>query len=170
MTLVVARYSSAAALLQAAEHARAQGWDADTFSPYPLHGSSRALGLGRSRVPLLCLLGGLFGASCGYAVQWWTNAVDYPLNVANRAPHAVPSFVPITFELGILCAALATFVGLFAILGLPRPYHPLFEVPGFESASVDGFWLAVRATDPRQVADELAARGGADVRTVEERP
>jgi hypothetical protein len=82
------------------------------------------------------------------------NAYDYPLDVGGRPPHMPSAFVPITFEMAVLAAALTIFVALLAHAGLPRLWHPVFETEGFESASVDRFWLAAEAPSDA-VLDEL---------------
>ena len=102
------------------------------------------------------LCGGLIGAASAFVMQWWTNAVDYPVNIGGRASldaveflKSWPSFIPVTFEGGILTCALSGLFGLLAICGLPRPHHPLFNVPQFGRVTRDRFFLTVEATDPK---------------------
>jgi hypothetical protein len=160
------------ALVAAASRLRGKGLGrVDTHSPFPIHGLDEALGLGRPRVPLLVLLGGLLGALSGYSLIVLTNAVDWPLNIGGRPPHSPPANIPVTFELGVLFGAGFAFFGLMILIGLPRPYHPVFQSPAFARASVDRFFVSVElppgaAADP--VLDELRAAGGADVELVEE--
>jgi hypothetical protein len=166
---VLAEYRSDRALLEAARQMRARGHaDLDLHTPYPLHGAEEVLGLRRSPVPLICLAGGLGGALTGYLLQWLTVGVDFPINVGGRPPQSAPAFVPITFELGVLAAALFIFLGLMVLFGFPRLYHPVFEAEAFASAAVDGLWLAV-AADPGQaerVAVELRSLGAVQVTVV----
>src|SRR5258708_4824082 len=95
-----------------------QGWppgEIDTYSPFPLHGAAEAIGLRKSKIPLLVLTGGLTGVLLAYLMQWWCNAVDYPLNVGGRPAQSAPAFIPIVFEVGILLASFGAFFGLWAI-------------------------------------------------------
>ncbi len=116
----------------------------DAYSPFPVHGMEEALGLPRSRVPLMALICGVSGACGGYLLQWWCNAWDYPLNVGDRTIAGWPTNIPITFESGILMTALALFFGTIGFFfKLPRPYHPVFESEAFRSASLDAFWISV---------------------------
>ena len=118
----------------------------DAYSPYPLHGTSEAIGLPKSKVPLFALCGGIAGVCTGYAMQWWMNAVDYPINVGGRPLHSTPQWIPITFELGILFAAFAIFFGSLGLFGFPKPYHPVFESEEFRRASVGTFWISIDTT------------------------
>jgi hypothetical protein len=158
------------ALYAAARALRSLGPDSlDIHSPYPLHGADEALGLRRSTVPLLALVAGVSGAVLGYLLQWWTVAIDWPLNVGGRPPHSAPAFVPVTFELGVLFASGAIFLGLlFWYFGFPRTYHPVFEVEAFRSASIDSFWLSaeVDPKDADRVAAELRRLGATQVSVV----
>ncbi len=143
----------------------------ETYSPFPLDGASQAIGLKRSRLPKLALGFGLGGAAAAYLIQWFANAVNWPLNVGGRPPHSAPSFIPITFESGVLISAFAIFFGLWLLLGLPQPYHPVFEVEAFRRASLDGLWLSVEAEQPslgEQVAERLRALGARQVSIVSE--
>jgi hypothetical protein len=146
-----AEFRSPAALLEAARTLRERGYrELELHTPYEIEAASEVLGLPRPRwLPRLVLLFGLTGAALGYGVQWLTNAWLYPLVVGGRPPHSPPAFIPITFESGILLGALAAFVGLLAGGRLMRLWQPIFEVPHFERASVDRFWLVVDRSDPR---------------------
>jgi hypothetical protein len=169
---VLAEFVQEEALLDAVRALRSKGVPGlDLHSPYPVHGAEEALGLGRSTVPLVTLVGGVVGASSGYLLQWWTVGVDWPLNVGNRPPHSPPAFIPVTFELGVLFAALTIFLGLlFAYFRFPRVHHPLFEVEAFRSATIDGLWLsaAVGRTEADGVAADLRRLGARSVSIVPE--
>jgi hypothetical protein len=170
MTYVLGEFSDDAALLEAARTLRAEGITSlDLHSPYPIHGAEEALGLRRSTVPLVTLIGGVTGAVSGYLLQWYTVGFDWPLNVGNRPPHSPPAFVPVTFELGVLFASLTIFFGLlFAYFRFPRVHHPVFEVEAFRSASIDGAWLSAAVADDRgeTVAAALRRLGAAQVSVV----
>jgi hypothetical protein len=170
---VVAEFAAEAPLLAAARALRAEGQaEVDLHSPVPLHGSDEALGLKKSIVPRLALVAGLTGAASGYLLQWYTVGVAWPINVGGRPPHSAPAFIPITFELGVLLAALTIFFGLFVLWGLPRLHHPVFEVEAFRSASVDGLWLstAVAPEIAAPTATRLRALGARQVEIVGDAP
>lgn len=120
----------------------------EVYSPYPVEGETALL---RQRRPILNWIvfwAALGGAGLAVLVQWFTNAVDYPINVGGRPLFSLPAWIPITFEMGVLAAGFAAFFGLLVATGLPRLWHPVFEVEGFESASVDRFWVAIDRRDP----------------------
>ncbi len=158
-SLLLGEFESGDALLAAARAlVKAGVTQIDLHSPYALEGADEALGLSRSRVPLWTLAGGLTGASLGYLLQVFCNAVDFPINVGGRPPHAPPSFVPITFELGVLFAAFAALLSMLGACGFPRPYHPSQKVDAFRSATIDGFWMTLAAPAGRDQADLLHRR------------
>lgn len=168
---VLAEFRDEAALCKAARRLRALGHERlDAYSPIPLHDVDAALGLRRSPVPLIALVAGVAGASGGYLMQWWMNAVDFPINVANRGFHSPPTNIPITFECGVLLASLCIVIGLIALAGLPRPHHPVFEVEGFRTASVDALWLSaeVKREEEEPVAREMEKFGALQVSRVPE--
>jgi hypothetical protein len=169
---VLGEFEREHALLDAARVLRARGHASlDIHSPYPLHGADEALGLKRSTVPLVALVGGVTGAVTGYLLQWYVAVFAWPLNVGNRPPHSAPAFIPVTFELGVLFAALAIFFGLLGgYFGFPRTHHPVFEVEAFRSATIDALWLSaeVDGKDAEPVAQELRRLGARHVSIVPE--
>ncbi|WP_242395863.1 DUF3341 domain-containing protein [Anaeromyxobacter oryzisoli] len=170
--LVLGEFGEQAALLDAARSLRARGGARlDLHSPYPLEGADEVLGLKPSTVPLVVLVAGVIGAISGYLLQWYTVGYDWPLNVGNRPPHSPAAFIPVTFELGVLFAALAIFFGLLAAwFGFPRVHHPVFEVEAFRSATIDGLWLSaeVEGKDAEGIAAELRRLGARQVSIVPE--
>jgi ActD protein len=147
---LLAEFATATDMINAVSRLREQGYrDLETYSPFPVPGIDRPLQFGRSLIPAIVFAGGLIGALLGYGIQWYANVWHYPQNIGGRPVHAIPAFIPVTFELAILGAGLAAFVGLLIVLRLPQPWHPVFEVDGFERASIDRFWVAINAEDPR---------------------
>jgi len=137
-------------VLAAAKAARDAGYKRiEAYSPFPLHGMSEAMGFRDQRVPWIVFLGGLTGAVCGFALQYYIAVWDYPLNVGGRPLISLPQMVPVTFESTILFAAMGAFIGMLAMNFLPQPYHPIFNTPNFERASQDRFFLAIEAHDPK---------------------
>lgn len=146
----LARFGDAEALLLAVRELRGRGYaQMEAYTPYPVEGLAEALGPVRNRIPLLVLLGGLAGGFGTLFLEWYASVVDYPIDVGGRPNASWPAFIPAALEMTILFAALFGVVGLFVANGLPRLVHPLFAVPGFEAASRDGFFLWLRADDPR---------------------
>ena len=147
---LLAEFASAQDLLTATRQAHEKGYrHMDAFSPFPIDELAEALGFHRTRLPILVLVGGILGGVGGYFMQYYTAVIDYPINVGSRPLHSWPAFIPITFEMTILGAALFAVLGMLALNGLPMPYHPVFNVPRFALASRDQFFLCIEATDPQ---------------------
>lgn len=143
-------------LLHAARAAYEAGYrKMDAYSPYAVEGVAEAIGFRKTRVPLVVLLGGIAGAVTAYGMQWYSAVISYPLNVGGRPLHSWPAFVPITFELTILFAAIGGMVGMLAMNGLPKPYHPVFNAPEFKRASQTRFFLCIEAEDHVFKAEEV---------------
>jgi hypothetical protein len=121
----------------------------DAYTPYPVEGLAVALGLKRSRIPSVVFVGGLVGAAVGFIMQLYSMSFDYPINVGGRPYNSWPVFIPITFEAMVLVASFSALLGMLFLNGLPRPHHPVFNVPGFERASQDRFFLCIEAVDPK---------------------
>jgi hypothetical protein len=147
---LMAEFETPTDILVAAKRAYAEGYrKMDAYSPQPVHGLSEAIGFEKNQVALVCLAGGLLGLATAYALQYWINLIEYPVNIAGRPLHSWPSFIIVTFELTILFGGLAAGIGMLAMNGLPMPYHPVFNVPQFAYASRDRFFLCIEAVDPK---------------------
>ncbi len=147
---LIAEFRSAEDLLRAARRAREEGYqELEAYAPYAVEGLAEAVGFKRNRVPAMVLAGGIVGGLGGYFLQWYSAVIDYPINVGGRPLHSWPSFIPATFELVILGAALAAVVGMLIANGLPRLRHPVFNAPDFEQATRNRFFLCLPARDPR---------------------
>ncbi len=146
---LVAEFDDAHRVIDAASRTREAGYRLiDAYTPFPVEGLSDALGQRDKSVPFIMLAGGLMGAVGGFSFLTWATVYDYPLNIGGRTLFGWPSFIPITFELTVLLAALSGIAGMFMLNGLPMPYHPVFDTPNFERATSDRFFLCVEAADP----------------------
>ena len=147
---LMAEFNSADDLIEAAHKIHDAGYKrVDAYTPYPIEEVSEALGHHRSKLPAIVLTGGLLGALGGYSLQYWAAVIEYPLNIGGRPFHSWPAFIVPTFECTILAAALFAVLGMFALNGLPHPYHPVFNVPRFALASRDRYFVVVESRDPK---------------------
>jgi hypothetical protein len=172
--VVLGEFQEPRALLDAVrtlrgEHVR----ELDTHTPYPVHGLEDALGLPRSTIGWWTLFGGLAGALTAYGMQLYFNWWEFPLNIGNRPPHSPPVYVPVTFELMVLFAALTivgSLIGWF--WGFPRPHHPVFEhEPFVKTASASAFWVSVTTRigeDAEKAKGRLEALGAKNVAIIQE--
>jgi len=147
---VMGEFSTPEELIHAVEKVREAGYRRmDAYAPFPVEGLSEALGLKHNMVPAICLIGGLTGGLGGFFFQYWVNVFAYPLNIGGRPFNSWPAFIPVTFELTILGAALSAVFGMLALNRLPQPHHPVFNVHRFTHASADRFFLCIESRDPK---------------------
>jgi hypothetical protein len=146
---LLAEFPSAESLCAAVRHVRARGWTrVEAYTPFAIEGLDEIIGADKGWIAPLTLLGGIAGGAATYFLQWYAAVVDYPINIGGRPLNSWPAFVPATFEITILGAAVAAVVTMLVLNGLPRLYHPLFEVEEFELASRNRFFLCLPARDP----------------------
>lgn len=147
---LMAEFDGPNELVRAAKRTYAEGYrNIDAFSPFPIEEAWEAIGHHDRRLSFIVLCGGIAGLLSGIGLQEWVHNLAYPTNVAGKPLNSWPQFIPVTFELTILFAALSAVIGMIVLNGLPMPYHPVFNVPRFEFASRDKFFLLVEATDPK---------------------
>lgn len=155
---LVAEFATAEALVEATRKVVSAGFQKfETYTPFPVHDLVEAEKPGPTRIPELVFIFGVLGAVSGMALQWWVNLRVYPMNIGGKPLNSWPAFIVPSYEMTILFAAFAAVVGMIVLNGLPKPYHPLFNVKSFDRASQDRFFLAIEATDPK--FDEDDTRG-----------
>jgi hypothetical protein len=153
---LMAEFAAADALLEAVRRAREAGYRRlETYAPFAIEGLDEALGLRRTRVPWIMLIFGILGGLSAFLLQWYLAAADYPLNAGGKPYFSWPPFALLAFEFTVLGAALAGFIGMLALNGLPKLYDPVFDAPDFERGSQDRFFLRIDSADPRRGPREV---------------
>jgi hypothetical protein len=172
----MAEFDTAEQIVVAAERVRAAGYRiVDAYTPFPVHGLAEVLEFNDKKVPWMIFIAGCLGGCAGYSLQLFTSTpllepllrtpfisdvilrnFDYPMNIGGRPYHSWPSFIPVTYELTILFAAATAFFGMLILNGFPKPYHPVFNAPNFERATLDKFFLCIEAKDPKFDAETTA--------------
>jgi hypothetical protein len=146
---LMAEFQTSQELIQAIRASHEAGYTKlEAYTPYPIEEVWEELGHHRSWLPLIVLIGGIFGCLGGFFLQYWASVINYPLNVGGRPLNSWIAFIPVTFETTVLFAAGAAVLGMFALNKLPMPHHPVFGVERFARASQDRYFLAIAAWDP----------------------
>lgn len=147
---ILAEYDTPTAVVKAAKRVRDAGYSRwDTYTPFPIHGIEKAMGIKMTKLPWIVICFTLIGFGTAVWLQWWTNAVDYPWIVSGKPFWSWPANVPIIFELSVLFSAFATLGGMLALNNLPLPSHPLDLKERFRRVSDDKFFLLIEARDPK---------------------
>ena len=156
--LYLAEFDKPDDVMHAAEACRDKGFEKwDVHTPYPLHGMDGAMGLSDSRLGWIVLACGLTGVSLAILMMQWMNGYDYPLVIGGKPPDAIPSMVPIMFELTVLLSSFGAVFGMFALNEIPKHHHPIFFSERFEAASNDKFFISIEAEDPKFDVSETKA-------------
>lgn len=147
---VIAEFTTPAAVMHAAEKVRDAGYTKwDVFTPFPVHGMDRAMGLRNSKVGWFTFLGGATGYTCGMLMIWYMNDVNYHLVVGGKPMFSPFSAFPPSFELTILFGAFGALFGMLFLNRLPRLYHPLLKNRRFASVTHDKFFVVIECSDPK---------------------
>lgn len=147
---VMAEFETPEKVVEAALRTHAAGYRRiDAFTPFPVEGLAEAVGFDWTSLPFLVFFGGLLGGSTGFGMCYYANVISFPLIIGGKPYNSWPAWIPITFELTILGAALTAVFGMLIMNGLPTPYHPVFNVSRFALASTDRFFLCIKARDKK---------------------
>jgi len=155
---LLAEYDTPGAILAASQKIRDAGYSRwDTFTPFPVHGIDKAMGIKMTVLPWIVLGAGLSGLATAIALQWWTNTFDYKWLISGKPFFSIPANVPIMFELTVLFAGITALVAMLVLNNLPLPSHPLDFVRRFARSTDDRFFLLIEAADPKFDEDSTKA-------------
>jgi hypothetical protein len=147
---LIASFDTVPDVYHAAEQVRDAGYKYwDCITPTPIHGMDKAMGIRRSVVPRISLVGGITGFCTGMTLIWFADAYIYPVVVGGK-PLFSPLFAfPVSYELTILFTAFATILGMFFLNGLPMHYHPVLKFSQIRRGLDDRFYIVIETRDPR---------------------
>lgn len=170
---VLAAFKDDQEILEAARKVRLAGYSKfDAHTPFPVHGLDQAMGMRRSKLPMIIICGSATGLITAFLLQWWTGAVDYPLVIGGKPLYAQEFATPVMFELTILLSAFGAVFGMIAMNGLPMLYHPTFKSEMFKRATDDRFFISIEAKDPQfdeaKTVDFLKSLGAEAVEVIED--
>lgn len=181
---VVGEFPDGTDLVKAGRTVKAAGYTKlDAMSPFPVHGIDDAIGNPHSHIGWIVIFFSIAGAGLAQLLQWYTGSVkpgqlpwwtglgSYPLVIGGKPLYDFTFSIPVTFELTVLLSAFCAVIGMFALCGLPRLYHPLDTYSQSHRATDDGFFLIIEATDPKfdpeASAELLRSLGASHVEVVE---
>ena len=173
---VTALFDTADEIIYAAKETDNAGYTKyDVNTPYPVHGMDNAMKLKPSKLGFVTLFFGLSGAVFAFLFMSWVTIKDYPLVIGGKPFFTWPAFIPITFEVTVLSAAIATVVTLIALVyKFPNNSHPLHDTNYIKKVSSDKFGVSISVIDP--IFDEQKAKaflgkiGGKEIETIYEEP
>jgi hypothetical protein len=168
---VMGEFSDPHELVHAGRKIREMGYTKlDAMTPFPVHGIDEAIGIPYSKLGWIVICIGLCGTATAELLIWWCGAINYPLVIGGKPLFDFSFSIPITFELTILFSAFASVIGMFALNGLPRLYHPSSNYQMAHRATDDRFILVVEADDPifnpQITAEHLKSVGAGTVEVV----
>ena len=152
---LLAEYKTAADLIHASKRVRDAGFrDWDTYTPFPVHGIEKAMGIKMTVLPWIVFGAGFTGFCTAVWLQWWTNAIDYPWIISGKPFWSIPANVPVMFELTVLFSAITALLSMLLLNGLPLPSHPLDLSARFAKSTDDRFFLLIQTSDPKFDAED----------------
>ena len=152
---LIAEFPTPADAMHAAEKVRDAGYKHwDVFTPYPVHGMDKAMGLKNSKVGWFSFIGGVIGYTSGMIMIWWMNAYDYPILIGGKPMFSPYGAFPPSYELTILLGSFGALFFMLFLNRLPKLHHPLLKHKRFALATHDRFFLVIETTDPKFSAAE----------------
>ena len=145
----------------------------DINTPYPVHGMEKAMKLKPSYLGYVTLFFGLSGAVFAMLFMSWVSIYNYPLVIGGKPFFSWPAFVPITFEVTVLSAAIGTIGVLIALMfRFPNTSHPLHDTNYMKKVSADKFGLNITSLDPLfdefKIKEFFTGLGGKEIETIYE--
>ncbi|HEY0434168.1 MAG TPA: DUF3341 domain-containing protein [Chitinophagaceae bacterium] len=147
---LIAEFTTPADAMHAAEKVRDAGYKRwDVYSPFPVHGMDKAMGLKNSKVGWFSFIGGVTGYTTGMLMIWWMNAHDYPILIGGKPMFSPFGAFPPSYELTILLGSFGALFGMLFLNRLPRLHHPLLKHKRFALATHDRFFVVVETVDAK---------------------
>jgi hypothetical protein len=170
---IIAEFENPADTMHAAEKVRDLGFRKwDVFTPFPVHGMDRAMGLKNSTVGWFSFIGGVTGYTCGMLMIWYMNTFDYPILIGGKPMFSPFSAFPPSYELTILFGSFGSLLGMLFLNRLPRLHHPLLKNRRFALATHDRFFVVIETSDPKYSETEtrklFESLGSRHIEVVEE--
>jgi hypothetical protein len=170
---LIAEFDTPAATMHAAEKVRDAGFKKwDVFTPFPVHGMDKAMGLKGSSVGWFSFIGGVTGYAVGNVMIWWMNGFDYAIVIGGKPMYSPYSAFPPSYELTILLGSFGALLGMLFLNRLPRLHHPLLKHRRFALATHDRFFIVIETADAKFSETEtrklLEAAGSKHIEMVEE--
>ena len=170
---IIAEFDTSAGILHAAEKVRDSGFQRwDVFTPFPIHGMDKAMGIRNSPVGWFSFIGGVTGYTSGMLMIWWMNAVDYPILIGGKPMFSPFGAFPPCYELTILFGAFGALFGMLFLNRLPKLHHPLLKHRRFAQATHDKYYLVIETSDAKYSEAEtrklLESLGSRHIELVEE--
>ncbi|NBP68259.1 MAG: DUF3341 domain-containing protein [Cytophagia bacterium] len=150
-------------LLEGVEKVRGNGVKIhEVYSPFPVHGLDEALGYRRSRLPRAAFLFGMTGTCLALTMQIWMLGYDWPMIIGGKNFASLPPFIPVTFELTVLLAALG-MVATFMIVSDMKPYKwpRQFDLRSTDDKHVMAIDLALNAGKTKEDIKRILKEAGA---------
>lgn len=171
--IILAEFDGPDSLLRAARKVREEGYERfDCHSPFPIHGMDKAMGQKRSGLGFIVGFSALVGLIGAILLQWYASAVAYRLVISGKPFFSYQAYVPVTFALAVLLAAILSVFGMMALNRLPRLNHPLFSSERFGKVTDNGFFMSLEGTDRKfdmeKTPSFLRAIGAVEVEVVRE--
>lgn len=170
---LIAEFETPADTMHAAERVRDAGYRKwDVFTPFPVHGMDKAMGMKNSKVGWFSFLGGVMGYTTGMLMIWFMNKFDYPIIVGGKPMFSPFGAFPPSYELTILLGSFGALFGMLFLNRLPRLHHPLLKNNRFSLATHDRFFVVIETSDPKYSETEtrklLESSGSKHIEVVEE--
>lgn len=170
---IIAEFETPADAIAAATKVRDAGFRKwDVYTPFPVHGMDRAMGVKSSRVGWFAFIGGVLGYTSGMIMIWWMNAYDYPIVIGGKPMFSPYSAFPPSYELTILLGSFGSLLGMLFLNRLPRLHHPLLKHRRFKLATHDRFFVVIETADPKYSETEtrklLESAGSKHIEMVED--
>ena len=151
---VVGCFEDEAVLFPAVKNVRRAGYKIhDVYTPCPVHGLDHAMGLRETSLHTAGFIYGIIGTTTALSCISWIFTKDWPLNIGGKPHFALPAWIPITFELTVLFAAVGmvlTFCYLCQLSPFVKKHH--FH----PRATDDLFVMAIECTEKTNEAEVTA--------------